>query len=250
MIAIKLKNVELDFFYHHKKKSFKKTLIKGLFKSFIEKEQFFPPHRALDGLNLTIETGDKIAIIGKNGSGKSSLLRLISGIYEPTSGSLEVEGKLTSILSLEVGLNLDLTGYQNMILMGIVQGSSKKKMKERFSEIEEFTELGKYLHLPVKTYSSGMRLRLAFGIITSMQSDILLLDEIIGVGDQNFMQKAQKRIEALAIASKILLLASHSTTILEKFCNKALVLDRGKVTFYGSLQKGISQYENSLQGNL
>ncbi|MBU6447021.1 MAG: ABC transporter ATP-binding protein, partial [Verrucomicrobia bacterium] len=147
--------------------------------------------RAVDGISLTFEKGDRIALIGKNGSGKSTLLRILSGIYHPTGGTLSSRGKISSLLDISVGLNIDATGYENIILMGILHGKTRKQMRAKFADIEEFTELKDYLKLPVRTYSNGMKLRLAFGIATCIESDIIILDEVVGVGDQNYMQKAQ-----------------------------------------------------------
>ncbi|MBU6384121.1 MAG: ABC transporter ATP-binding protein [Verrucomicrobia bacterium] len=198
--------------------------------------------RAVDGISLTFEKGDRIALIGKNGSGKSTLLRILSGIYHPTGGTLSSRGKISSLLDISVGLNIDATGYENIILMGILHGKTRKQMRAKFADIEEFTELKDYLKLPVRTYSNGMKLRLAFGIATCIESDIIILDEVVGVGDQNYMQKAQKRLQDLVHNSQILILASHFTQVLENFCNKSLVLDQGKCLFWGDLQKGIELY--------
>lgn len=240
---IKLNNASLDYFHYTGIKSFKKTLLSTLFKFMGTKEEPFVLRRALDGLNVTIQSGDRIALIGKNGSGKSTLLRVLSGIYDPTSGSVEVYGTISSLLDISVGLNGDATGYENIVLMGILHGRKKGYMMSKYEEIEEFTELKEYLTVPVRTYSSGMRLRLAFGIATCMESDILIIDEVIGVGDNSFMGKAQKRMKNLVHKSQILILASHSTQILHQFCNKAMILDQGKCTFFGELQRGIDLYE-------
>ena len=244
MSLIRLSNISLDYFQYTKYRSIKKTLIKSVLRIFNMNKEVLKFNRALDGIDANIETGDRIALIGKNGSGKSTLLRVISGIYQPTCGNLEVQGTLTSILDVGVGLNDDATGYENIILVGVLHGKTRRQMKAKFGDIEEFTELKDYLKVPVRTYSSGMRLRLAFAIATSMESDILILDEVIGVGDHRFIEKANNRLKDLVHKSKILLLASHSTQILQHFCNKSMVLDQGKCVFFGDLQKGIDLYEN------
>ncbi len=242
---IKLNSISLDYFHYTKKSSLKKTLLKSVLKLFHVKEEVLKLHRALDGIDVTIKTGDKIALIGKNGSGKSTLLRVISGIYQPTGGSLEILGTISSILDVSVGLNPDATGYENILLMGILHGKTRREMKSKIQDIEEFTELKDYLKIPVRTYSTGMRLRLAFAIATCMESDILIIDEVIGVGDHSFIEKAQNRLKNLVHKSKILVLTSHSTQILEHFCNKAMVLNQGKCTFFGDLQEGINLYRYS-----
>lgn len=244
---IKLNNLSLDYFQYPSHRSFKKTLITRLlqFSAFSKKEeQPFIFRRALDGINLSIESGDRVALIGKNGSGKSSLLKVLSGIYQPTSGTVEVFGSASSLLDISIGLNFDLTGYENIIAMGILRGKTKGFMVQKFTEIEEFTELKGFLRAPVHTYSYGMRLRLAFAIATSLESDILIIDEVIGVGDQNFMEKAQKRMMDLINKSRILILASHSTPILHQFCNKSLLLEEGKAVYFGDLSTGINRYLN------
>lgn len=242
MAHIKFDNLSLDYFHYTKKNSIKKTLLKSLFNS---KKEVLKFHRALDGIDGEIATGDRIALIGKNGSGKSTLLKVLSGIYQPTGGFLEMQGKISSILDIGVGLNNDATGYENILLVGALHGKTRREMKAKFEDIEQFTELKDYLKIPVYTYSSGMRVRLAFAIATCMESDILILDEVIGAGDHSFIEKAHSRLKNLVHKSKILILASHSTQILHQFCNKALILDRGKCTFFGDLQEGIDLYEKT-----
>lgn len=240
---IKLNNLSLDYCYYTNRNTLKKTIVKSIFRLWQSpKEKTFKLRRALDGVDASFQTGDRIALIGKNGSGKSTLLRVLSGIYQPTEGSLEIHGTITSLLDISIGLNPDINGYENITLMGILQGKSKKEMKEKFAEIEEFTELGHYLQFPVRTYSVGMRLRLAFGIATCMESDIIIIDEVIGVGDQSFMEKAQNRLKNLVHKSQILVLTSHATNILQHFCNKAMVLNQGRCTYFGNLEKGIEHY--------
>jgi ABC-2 type transport system ATP-binding protein len=245
---IKLNDTSLDYFHYSGLRSFKKTLITTLFKLSGTEEKPFTLRRALDGINATIKSGDRIGLIGKNGSGKSTLLRVLSGIFQPTFGSVEVRGSISSLLDISIGLNVDATGYENIVLMGILHGKKKSYMMSKYEDIEEFTELKDYLKVPVRTYSSGMRLRLAFGIATCMDSDILIIDEVIGVGDQTFMEKAQRRLRDLVHRSQILILASHSTQILHQFCNKAMVLEQGKCLFFGPLSEGIDTYQKSISG--
>lgn len=241
---IKIENLSLDHFHYCSQRSLKKTLLSSLLR-FKRQESSYKLRRALDGLNVEIHSGDRIAVIGNNGAGKSTLLRVIAGIYTPTSGRVSIEGTVTSILDISVGMNMDITGYENIVLLGILKGRTKKEMKAKFADIENFTELKEYLQLPVRTYSFGMKLRLAFGIVTSMESDILAIDEMIAVGDRNFMEKSQKRLQALVHKCQILVLASHSTEILKKFCNKAMIIDQGKCIFFGDLEEGIALHEST-----
>ncbi len=243
MPFIKLDEVSLDYFFYANRRGLKKTALQSVLKLFGKKEEAFLLRRALDGISATFSSGDRIALIGKNGSGKSTLLRILSGIYPPSSGALEVSGSVSSLLDIGIGLNVDATGYENIVLMGVLQGKTKREMRAKFEEIEEFTELKEYLKMPVRTYSSGMRLRLAFAIATSIESDILVIDEVIGVGDSAFMEKAQKRLQNLIHKSQILILTSHSPEILQQFCNKSMVLKEGKCIFFGPLEEGIALYD-------
>ncbi len=242
MSLIELKNLSLDYFCYTAKPSIKKTLLHTLLRISQSKSEQLQFHQALDNLTLSIKDGDRLALLGKNGAGKSTLLKVISRIFQPTAGSLKIEGNVSSILDIGVGLNHDATGYENIILVGILHGKIKAYMRSKFKEIEEFTELQNYLNMPVRTYSSGMRLRLAFAIATSMESDILIIDEVIGVGDQKFMEKAQLRMKNLVHQCNILVLASHSPQIVETFCNKVLILEHGKKAFFGDVQEGLNLY--------
>ena len=239
-------DVSLDYFSQYRL-NLKKTIFHSCINFFTKKSQ--PPlqiKQALKGISVTFKKGDKVALIGKNGSGKSTFLRILSRIYPPSSGSIKITGQISSIFDIKVGLHPDATGYENIVLMGVLQGKTKKHMLKKYRDIEEFTELKDFLKLPVKTYSYGMKLRLAFGIATAIESEILLLDEVIGVGDQNFMNKAYKRIEDLSKKSQILIMTSHSLPILEKFCNKSIVLKEGKCAFFGQLSEGIEYYNKIL----
>ena len=170
------------------------------------------------------------------------MLSILSGIYYPTYGSIDVEGHISSLLNISVALTPDATGYENIIIVGILLGKTPELMKQKFTEIEGFTELGDFLKAPVRTYSNGMRIRLAFAIVTSIEPDILLLDEVVGAGDNTFMDKAQKRLHNLINKSSILVIASHSNEIIRKFCNKVLYLDHGKCQYFGDVEEGIERY--------
>lgn len=239
---IRLEDVFLDHFLYSSQRSLKKTILSSVL-GLGSKEPTFKLRRALNGVTTTITSGDRVALIGNNGAGKSTFLRLISGIYTPTGGKLLIEGNVSSLLDINVGLNPDITGYENIILMGILKKRTKKEMQAKFEDIEDFTELGNYLHLPVRTYSFGMKLRLAFGVATCIDSEILAIDEVIAVGDRRFMEKSQARLRDFVHKSEILVLASHSTEILKNFCNKAMVLDQGKCLFFGDLEEGIAIHE-------
>lgn len=185
---------------------------------------------ALDGLNFDINQGDRIGLIGHNGSGKTTLLRVLSGVYAPTRGQLTVRGKIASLLDVSMGLDPDATGFENIYLRGILDGLRPKTIADKTEEIAEFSELGEYLNLPVRTYSSGMLLRLAFAISTSIEADILIMDEWLSVGDADFSAKATKRLDSLVSKASILILASHSPDLISKVCNRQIRLEHGKIT--------------------
>jgi ABC-type polysaccharide/polyol phosphate transport system ATPase subunit len=244
MSCIKLKNVSLEYIYA-KEDSIKNFLLQPL-KRLANRGYQSSSHsvfRALNDVNLTINEGDRIALIGRNGAGKSTLLRVLAGIYQPTEGQIQIDGTISSLLEINVGLHEEATGRENIIMIGLLMGQTKRQMLDKLPSIEEFTELREFLNAPVRTYSTGMRLRLVFAIVTSIEPDILLLDEAIGVGDQIFLEKAQKRLEKLIEKSNILVLASHSSLILQRFCNKALVMHQGHNVYCGGVKEAFEFYD-------
>ena len=183
--------------------------------------------KALNNINVEWNTGDRIGIVGNNGSGKTTLLRALSGAYYPTSGSLDIQGKVASMLSITLGMEGDATGLENIKFRGTLMGLNKNQINDLIDEVIEFSELENYIYMPMRTYSTGMMMRLAFGISTSIKSDILLMDEWLSVGDVSFTAKAEDRLVKLVENAKILVIASHSSALIEKLCNKVLHLDRG-----------------------
>ena len=189
---------------------------------------------ALKHITLNIEDGDRLAIIGANGAGKSSFLKLISGIYPPSSGTLDVEGTIATMFEMATGFDMEASGWDNIILRGIMLGEHPKKIEQKQKAIGEFSELGEYLDIPVKYYSSGMFIRLAFAISTSIEPDILLLDEFLAAGDASFIDKAQRRIQEMMDTAKILVFVTHSMDSAIKFCNKAIWLYQGEIKMIGT----------------
>ena len=190
---------------------------------------------ALRNLRLSLKDGDRIGLIGRNGAGKTTLLRVLSGIYEPTSGHIQIDGKTSSLTDIMLGMDMDASGYDNIILRCIIMGLSHTEAQALLPEVAAFTELGDYLELPVRAYSQGMLLRLAFAVSTAITPDILLMDEMIGTGDAQFVSKAQARIKKLIGSASILILASHNEKLLKEFCNKGLLLHEGRIIFYGDI---------------
>ena len=184
---------------------------------------------ALNGLDFALKDGDRVGLVGHNGSGKTTLLRVLSGIYAPTRGSLNMTGRTASLLDVSTGVDPDATGFENIYLRGIMNGFRPSRIRDKIDEIADFTELGEYLNLPVRTYSSGMMLRLTFAISTSIDADILIMDEWLSVGDANFQDKAAKRLKALVDNASILVLASHSPELIENVCNRKIQLEHGRI---------------------
>lgn len=245
MASVTLNSITVDFpIYGVSSRSLKKQLIRiGTAGRVKAPDNDVVNIRALDNVSLKIEHGDRLGVIGSNGSGKSTILRVISKIYEPISGTVEIEGKVSSLLDVMLGMDPDSTGYENMVLRGIISGLTRKQIKAKQDEIAAFTELGDYLSLPVRTYSAGMQLRLAFAISTAILPEILVLDEIVGVGDASFVEKANKRFQEMIDQSHIMVVTSHDFGIIEKFCNKVLWLKEGKVAFIGSVAEGVKRYK-------
>ena len=185
--------------------------------------------RALDGVSFDIRAGDRVGLIGHNGAGKTTLLRALSGVYEPIRGVLDISGRVASLLDLHLGVDPDASGLENIQLRGVLAGLHPAEIRAKTAEIAEFTELGEYLDMPVRMYSSGMQLRLLFAVVTSIDADILLMDEWLSVGDAEFSKKAARRIENLVERSPILVLASHSPELIRKVCNRVFRLEHGSL---------------------
>lgn len=198
--------------------------------------------KSLSHVSLRLRANDRVAIIGGNGAGKTSLLKVISGIYDPSDGVRRVHGRVTTLLGTGFGLDDEATGYHNIILGGIALGYTRAEMIESFDEIANFTKLGDFLNMPLRTYSAGMRAQLAFAIATCKNPEILLIDEGIGAGDAQFMKRANARVEEFVSSSSILVMASHSEELLERFCNKCLYLEGGRPLFYGDYREGMEMY--------
>ena len=186
--------------------------------------------RAVNGISFEFRDGDRVGLVGHNGSGKSTLLRALAGAYEPVRGSVLVEGRVASMLNIFLGIDLEATGYENIYLRGLTMGFRPREINPLIDEIVAFSELGDYIHMPMRTYSSGMAMRLAFAISTCVSADILLMDEWLSVGDQDFSEKAKARLSALVKGAKIMVLASHDESLIRANCNKIMRLSHGELT--------------------
>jgi len=198
--------------------------------------------RVINGISLDLKDGDRLGLVGHNGAGKTSLLRVLAGVYEPTGGWISVEGSVIPLLDINLGIDYESTGYENVLLRGAVLGLKRHQLKVLSEHISEFTGLGNYLAVPVRTYSSGMVLRLAFSISTSVAPEILLLDEFFGVGDAEFIEKAERRLNELISKAGILVFASHSRDLIRRLCNKVLWLDKGEIRALGDVDAVLKEY--------
>lgn len=198
--------------------------------------------KALQDVSFNFEDGDRVGLIGSNGSGKSTLLRVLAGIYKPSAGRLEINGKVVALLEMGLGMDESMTGYQNIRLRGMLLGMRSEEIEEKTADIAEFTDLGDYLNLPIRTYSSGMRIRLAFAISTAVDAELLLLDEVIGVGDAAFLEKANARLKAMQEKANIVFIASHSGAVISDMCNKVMWLEGGHLKYIGDVGEGLHAY--------
>ncbi len=204
--------------------------------------------RALDGVNLALKDGDRLGIIGHNGSGKTTLLRVLAGVYPPGQGSATIEGSISSFTDLTLGMDPESTGWENIIFRCAFMGLSFQEAKRRSPAIAEFCGLGEYLNLPARTYSTGMFLRLAFAISTSVEPEILIMDEMISAGDSQFIAQAKRRLREVVDKANILALASHDMEVIQTICNKVVWLEQGTIKQFGSPEFVVEAYE-SAHGN-
>lgn len=225
-IAIKVSNVKKGFTLHHEKSSSIKSKIVNIFKP---KDKTTEEYRALKGVSFEIKKGEFFGIVGRNGSGKSTLLKILAEIYQPTSGSVEVNGKLIPFIELGVGFNPELTGRENVYLNGALLGFSREQIKNMYDEIVEFAELEQFMDQKLKNYSSGMQVRLAFSVAIKAQGDILVLDEVLAVGDEAFQRKCYEYFQQLREEKKTVILVSHNMEAVRNYCTRAVLLNEGKI---------------------
>lgn len=200
--------------------------------------------RALDNLSFELKPGDRLGLLGHNGSGKTTLLRVLSGVFEPTIGEIDITGSVMPLMNIHEGLSPDATGLEVTRIRGYLLGLTNAEIDAMTRDVIEFCDLGEFVELPVRTYSSGMAVRLAFAIATAMTSDILLMDEVIGAGDAAFIERAQQRMRAFVDRAAIVVVATHSDSIIRQWCNRALVLEHGKMVMMGDVEEAIAHYHS------
>lgn len=240
MNLVRLSNVNL----HYSSLAYRETSLKAhVFKMLgFRRQQPLPNVHALNNVTLEINQGERVALIGHNGAGKSTLLKTIAGLYPISSGQREVKGNIRALFELNLGFESEASGRENILYRGLLLGQTPKQMRQLEQEIVEFTDIGEFIDYPIKTYSAGMLVRLAFAISTAIPGDLLLLDEVVGAGDADFLVKTRTRINQLINNAKIMILASHDFSVMRALCNRAIVLHHSHLMFDGSVDEAIDFY--------
>ena len=221
--------------------------IKEYFIKLVTKKLHFTEFWALKDISFTVEKGDRVGVLGFNGAGKSTLLKVIAGVLKPTEGSVKVSGVIAPMLELGAGFDLNYSGKENVFLYGATMGYSRKFIEEKYDEIVEFSELGDIINVPVKNYSSGMRARRGFAIATAVEPEILILDEVLSVGDAKFRKKSEAKIRSMFDKGITVLFVSHSVEQVMNICNKAIILDHGKLIAQGEVKEICAQYNEMVK---
>ncbi len=231
MAQIQASNLIIDYpIFDSSRRSFKKTIVRAVTGGRIANDSRGINVRAIDGISFSIQHGERVGLMGNNGAGKSTLLKVLAGVYAPTYGSLQIEGSVVSLLDLKLGMDEEFTGYENIFIRCVLMGIPRAVIMKKLDDIVEFSELGDYIKMPMRTYSTGMHLRLAFSICTAFPADIVLMDEWLAVGDADFSKKAEARLMEFIKKSSILVLASHSKEQVKKICSRVIQMEHGSIT--------------------
>ncbi len=243
MAHIIFEHVNIDFpIYNAKNRSLKNTVMQAATGGTVSFGAEGTVIRSLEDVSFQIGEGERVGLIGHNGAGKSTLLRALSNVYAPTSGRAEIVGEIGSLVDISLGIDGEATGRENIYIRGALLGLKKREIASRFDEIVKFSELGEFINMPVRTYSSGMHLRLAFAVATIIRPEILLMDEWLSVGDASFNEKAEQRLSDLVQSSRILVIASHSRALIERTCNRVMWFEHGRLKMDGSPKDVCAQY--------
>jgi ABC-type polysaccharide/polyol phosphate transport system ATPase subunit len=246
MKLIELDNVSLHFHVRCQgRTSLKDYVLHGLLRG---RKQSMLEVKALEGIHLSVEQGERIGIIGHNGAGKSTLLKLLAGIYPPTAGTRKVNGRVSSLFDIALGFEPEANGWDNIRFRSYLQGETPKSVEGRLQAIADFSELGEFLDMPVRFYSSGMMVRLAFSVATAIEPEILIVDEVLSAGDHSFQAKAQKRMKELISNAQAVVVVSHDETSLQQLCSRILWLDHGRIRMSGPAKEVIPAYLDFMQG--
>jgi ABC-type polysaccharide/polyol phosphate transport system ATPase subunit len=248
MTALVLDDVSVDFPIYGIQRSLRRVLFDRATGAFVDRERDRVTVKALRHISFTLREGDRLALVGHNGAGKSTLLKTIAGVYQPVQGRILISGTVTPLFDVLPGFDPEDTAYENIRTAGMLFGLSRAQVEEMMPDIEEFSELGEYMNLPVRTYSTGMTMRLGFAFATAMEPGILLLDEGVGAGDARFMERAAKRMENFIGRSRIVVFASHSNALVEKMCNKAALMQGGRMLAIGGVKEILEHYDALVRG--
>jgi ABC-type polysaccharide/polyol phosphate transport system ATPase subunit len=241
MSRIELDKASLTFEIRERgRMTLKEFLVRGMFRQGANPITYIP---ALQEISLEVRQGERLGIIGHNGAGKSTLLRMLAGVYPPTSGKRVVEGRISSLFDVTLGFEMDANGLENIRFRAYLQGETPQSIEPKIPEIMEFTELGKFIHLPVRYYSAGMLVRLGFAISTAIQPEILLVDEVLSVGDMSFQKRARQRMREMMAQAQLIVVVSHDLTSLAKFCDRVLWMDHGHMKEIGPASEVIGRYK-------
>ena len=222
--------------------------LKEYFIKLVTRKLHFTEFWALNDISFTVEKGDRVGVLGFNGAGKSTLLKVIAGVLKPTKGSVKVNGVIAPMLELGAGFDMNYSGKENIYLYGATMGYSRKFIEEKYDEIVAFSELEDFIDVPVKNYSSGMRARLGFAIATAVEPEILILDEVLSVGDAKFRQKSEAKVRSMFDKGTTVLFVSHSTQQILNICNKAIILEKGKLIAQGDAKEICDKYNQMVKG--
>jgi len=246
MARIELDRVSLTFHVRqHGRITLKEFLVRQMFRRSVNPK--IQVH-ALQDVSLHLEEGARLGIIGHNGAGKSTLLKVLAGIYPPTAGRRLVEGQISSLFDIALGFEMDATGWENIAYRGYLQGESPRSIRSKVQPIADFSELGDFLNMPVRYYSAGMMVRLAFSIATAIDPEILLVDEVLSVGDLAFQEKARQRMREMMAKARLIVVVSHDLDSLAKLCDQAVWLDHGRVRLVGPTEEAVAAYRRSVHG--
>ncbi|MBX9908418.1 MAG: ABC transporter ATP-binding protein [Beijerinckiaceae bacterium] len=249
MARISLRNVSVELaIYNPRGRALKNELLRRTIGGGVrdDRDRAVITVNALKNVSFEARDGDRIGLIGNNGAGKTTLLRVLSKVYPPTGGVVEIQGRVSSLIDLAMGMDMEATGYENIVMRGVMLGLDHKQARSITEDVETFSQLGQYLSLPIRTYSSGMLLRLAFAVSTAVQPEIAIFDEIIGVGDAGFAARAKKRIHQLIQNSNIMFLASHDNGSIQSFCNRVLWLRGGEIVMDGPPPEVLGAYDDAI----
>ncbi|MBO5524852.1 MAG: ABC transporter ATP-binding protein [Roseburia sp.] len=241
--VLKVDNVSMKFNLSSEKVDSVKEYFIKLLKREMEYDEFW----ALQNISFSLEKGDRLGILGLNGAGKSTLLKVIAGVFKPTTGTITRKGKIAPLLELGAGFDMQYTGAENIYLYGAVLGYRKDFIRSKYDEIVAFSDLGKFINVPLKNYSSGMRSRLGFAIATIMEPEILILDEVLSVGDAKFRKKSEKKIKDMFDKEVTVLFVSHSLEQVKRLCNKAMILDHGQMKAFGDIDEVAEIYQKMIE---